>query len=399
MNLSAEKLTGPIYGKVGDNLVYTFTVKNNSSSPSGADYEVYLYHNRNVSLAAPQPGVSLPAGGTHNFSFTWNTTDYATTNFYDLTAVVLYGSIEDETGGLRVDLLPTTAEFKYVGDNASTTWDRFFPISYRFETNVSQTIYLENQIGFTGTITHLAWDFRGHGDVPANIPVEIWMGHTTNSTFSTGNDWVPTSDMIRVFQGFFPVDFSGISEVAIRLNTPFVYTGGNLVVMAYKPFVADYYDEANGFKTTNVGVERSLVYTSMDTPIDLGNLPPAGRDMTIPNIKFMLSNPVVEEIDVVIEEPRPVFARNSLLPNYPNPFNPSTTISFDNVVEGNVRIDIFNVKGQRITTLTNQHYGIGLHKLVWDGRDDFGTQVGSGVYLYRMTSENHTETRRMIMMK
>jgi hypothetical protein len=399
INLSAEKLTGPIYGKVGDNLAYAFTVKNNASTASGTNYEVFLF-NGTQSLATPQPGISIAPGGTHVFTFTWNTTGFSTTTHAFVTALVEWTGGESETTGFRVDILPASAEFRYIGNATNPTWDEFYPISYYSGTSISQTIYTESQIGFTGTITHLAYDFRGHGDVPANIPVEIYMGLTTKSGFATGGtDWIPTNQMTKVFEGSLPVDVAGEREIAFRLNTPFAYTGGNIVVMAFKPMQSVWYDEANQFKTTNLAAPRTMQAYHDTTPINLSDLPPGIVWSYIANIKIMITNPTVEDIDVVIEEPKPTIAKNSLLPNYPNPFNPSTTISFDNVVEGNVRIDIFNVKGQRITTLTNQHYGIGLHKLVWEGRDDFGTQVGSGVYLYRMTSENHSETRRMILMK
>jgi len=90
---------------------------------------------------------------------------------------------------------------------------------------------------------------------------------------------------------------------------------------------------------------------------------------------------------------------NILYPNYPNPFNPSTMISFLQKTAGNVQIDIFNLKGQKVRVLTNQEYIAGKHFLEWNGTDDNGKNVSSGVYFYRLKTANYTAQRKMILMK
>jgi len=88
-----------------------------------------------------------------------------------------------------------------------------------------------------------------------------------------------------------------------------------------------------------------------------------------------------------------------LLGNYPNPFNPSTTISFDMSTEGQVNISVYNIKGQRVRTLANDVYGAGRHSVVWAGDDFAGLSVGSGVYFYRMRVEGYTSVRKMLLLK
>ena len=100
-----------------------------------------------------------------------------------------------------------------------------------------------------------------------------------------------------------------------------------------------------------------------------------------------------EELPVEIPE------KTQLLSNYPNPFNPSTTISFDLSADGNVVIDIFNIRGQKVKTLVNEHFNAGTHNVVWNGFDDNGRNVSSGVYFFKMQTEGFTSTRRMVMMK
>ena len=85
--------------------------------------------------------------------------------------------------------------------------------------------------------------------------------------------------------------------------------------------------------------------------------------------------------------------------NYPNPFNPETTISFNIPRSGIVSLDIFNIRGQKVKTLLNGHQDAGQHNVVWNGRDDNGNGVASGVYLYKMRSGTYTSSKKMILMK
>jgi len=90
---------------------------------------------------------------------------------------------------------------------------------------------------------------------------------------------------------------------------------------------------------------------------------------------------------------------SNLKGNYPNPFNPSTTISFFNATAGNVQIDVFNLKGQKVTTLTDKTYDKGEHTVHWNGTDSSGRSVTSGVYLYQMRKDDFIATKKMILMK
>jgi len=90
----------------------------------------------------------------------------------------------------------------------------------------------------------------------------------------------------------------------------------------------------------------------------------------------------------------------SLDQNYPNPFNPTTTIRFALPTESNVRMEIYNMLGQRVTTLVDsEQMRAGIYEKVWDGRDASGMQVSSGTYIYRVVAGDHVETKRMILMK
>jgi hypothetical protein len=89
----------------------------------------------------------------------------------------------------------------------------------------------------------------------------------------------------------------------------------------------------------------------------------------------------------------------ALIGNYPNPFNPSTTIEFQTDKAEPVQITIFNQKGQVVRTWDLQTAGKGTHSLAWNGTDDSGKAVSSGLYFYRMKSGKFSSTKKMVLMK
>jgi hypothetical protein len=131
------------------------------------------------------------------------------------------------------------------------------------------------------------------------------------------------------------------------------------------------------------------------------------------DIEFETVSEEVEVVDVVA---------TALLGNFPNPFNPYTTIRFSVAADmfrrgmprpntsveidalashafTHVSIDVFNIRGQRVRSLVSGYFSSGNHSVVWDGRDDRGVSVGSGIYFYRMRAGEFTETRRMLLVR
>ena len=83
--------------------------------------------------------------------------------------------------------------------------------------------------------------------------------------------------------------------------------------------------------------------------------------------------------------------------NYPNPFNPSTIIPYQLPTAGHVRLEVFNLLGQRLATLVNGERSAGAHTAQWDGTDAAGRAVGAGVYIYRLSGDGHAMSRRMVL--
>ena len=88
-----------------------------------------------------------------------------------------------------------------------------------------------------------------------------------------------------------------------------------------------------------------------------------------------------------------------LMPNAPNPFNPRTRISFDLAVGGKVRLGIYDVRGHLVRNLVNESLQAGSHFLNWDGKDDGGRSVSSGVYLYRLEHPTGVQERKMVLVR
>jgi len=85
--------------------------------------------------------------------------------------------------------------------------------------------------------------------------------------------------------------------------------------------------------------------------------------------------------------------------NYPNPFNPATTLSFELPKSGKTELTILNLRGQIIRTIFAGDLQAGNHQFLWDGINDFGTQVSSGVYFYNLKSDEFVATRKLVLAK
>ncbi len=102
---------------------------------------------------------------------------------------------------------------------------------------------------------------------------------------------------------------------------------------------------------------------------------------------------------VGIGDPVVVPVLTKLEGNYPNPFNPVTSIRYSTKEQGNVSISIFNSKGQLVRTLVNENKKAGNHNILWNGTDDNGKPVSSGLYLYKMQTKEYSQLKKMMLMK
>jgi len=122
--------------------------------------------------------------------------------------------------------------------------------------------------------------------------------------------------------------------------------------------------------------------------INEGQVVPSGWvDMTTPNVAYKQTDN--EQLPMVF----------SLSQNYPNPFNPQTVISYALPEAVHVRVDIYNLLGQKVKTLVNAAQEAGYGTVVWDGTNNQGSSVSSGIYFYRIVAGSFAESKKMILLK
>lgn len=89
----------------------------------------------------------------------------------------------------------------------------------------------------------------------------------------------------------------------------------------------------------------------------------------------------------------------ALRQNSPNPFNPTTRLSYDLAKPGDVQLSVFNVLGQRVIDLVNGYQEAGSYEVVWNGTDNAGARVASGIYFYRIETSEFSDTKKMLLLK
>ncbi|MBE0564771.1 MAG: T9SS type A sorting domain-containing protein, partial [Krumholzibacteria bacterium] len=129
--------------------------------------------------------------------------------------------------------------------------------------------------------------------------------------------------------------------------------------------------------------------------------PPAGArlDLTVTGLEMAPWLGTVDVISGASPVPEVAAGGTRLLGNHPNPFNPATTIAFTLESAGRVNLTVHDLAGRRVRTLVAQELPTGRHDAVWDGRDDSGRALGSGVYLYRLVSAGGGAAGRMTLVK
>lgn len=128
--------------------------------------------------------------------------------------------------------------------------------------------------------------------------------------------------------------------------------------------------------------------------------PPAPTDFQIlDGVLVDLTGNIDAINNIEIGSLKPMPSDYALDQNLPNPFNPSTTIKYQLPASGDVSLVIYNLLGQQIRSLVKETLDAGFHSIVWDGKNELGHQVASGVYIYRLQAGDFTTARRMMLLK
>ena len=266
-------------------------------------------------------------------------------------------------------------------------------------------------------------DFEGYVFPP--------LGWTRIDSDGDGNNWLRAPDAQL---HFFPAHTGRVAAMSASwqgtdldpdnwLITPKISLV-NALTVTLNYFVSgqdpEYYSEHYGVfisTTTNDISEFSLLFNEtlpsygwLEREVDLSIY--AGMDVyiafrhyeSLPNV-FLKLDTISLTFDFIMNEDEatvvPVVTQ--LRGNFPNPFNPSTTIEFGvkntEAEREFVNITVYNVRGQRVKTLVNDYKSAGIHSVEWNGTDDNGRMVGSGIYFYTMRTNDYSSSRRMVLLK
>ncbi len=178
-------------------------------------------------------------------------------------------------------------------------------------------------------------------------------------TYFIVNDEIPEVSTHRIFSGDVTLDKKVSQWTEFKENTPLVLKKGDIFEFSF-----------------NIG----------DEPQD---------DMTREYIIRAIGR--YQPDYSVFEHIRPTLPQ--LHGNYPNPFNPTTTISYDLANEGDVRLEVFNVLGQQVRELVDEFQSVGSYNVTWDSKDNNNQPVSSGIYFYRLTTGEFSESKKMLLLK
>ena len=140
--------------------------------------------------------------------------------------------------------------------------------------------------------------------------------------------------------------------------------------------------------------EKLVLNGEFNGKVEFHNSGFATMQSVLPNISFTSDATLAtdNEVDLLPKS----FALHD---NYPNPFNPNTTIRFDLPSEADVSILVFNVLGQKIKTIEKSQMNPGYHSIIWNATNDQGSQVSAGMYFYQLRTNDFVKTKKMILLK
>ncbi len=162
------------------------------------------------------------------------------------------------------------------------------------------------------------------------------------------------------------------------------------------------WEELKGFNVYRASGEQAVFEKLNDEIIPAGEARNFTDNGILPDHTYYYKMSAVDKDGEFFSPTRKLYVppgETELYQNYPNPFNPRTIVSFFVPSLQQVQIVIFDIQGRRVRSLANDVYAYGKHKLEWNGKNDRGEQVGSGVYFYRMKAGKRIFTKKLTLLK
>ena len=168
---------------------------------------------------------------------------------------------------------------------------------------------------------------------------------------------------------------------------------GGLVLTSYNSLMAG---GTSGASIIAGNHQNSLLWNRIND----GSMPPSSNDVSSANVELVkkwINEGALDEY--LTTETESVPTDFALHDNYPNPFNPTTTLRFDLPKLSDVNMIIYNMLGQKVKTFNIKSTPAGDHSVTWNATNDFGSPVSAGVYLYQLKTKDFVKTKKMILLK
>ena len=257
---------------------------------------------------------------------------------------------------------------------------------------------------------------NGSGDGHGNFTFKVNNGKDDSETATVTVNVTAVNDPPTSFSMVSPANDTNIdiNDGNYSDSLTFDWTASSDVEgesITYKIFFTDGLSSfsQSGLSADKISIARSDIYLIMDQsnlshwtePSEIsGSWKVSAYDATdstvADNASFSLT---IKENVLVVDARYAIPDEYALHPNYPNPFNPTTIISYDLPKRSQVTLGIYDLLGKKIKTLVNQSQDAGNKTAVWDGTDNLGRQMSAGVYLYRIQAGDFTQTRKMLLLK
>lgn len=384
------------------------------SVPPTATLKDHIYNNGPVYTALYTGDANDPAFQTEFNNYDGDTTLYYTGTWTINHAVLIVGWDDDQShaGGTGAWICKNSWGTSWGGTCDYGSEAGYFYMAYGSASMGKYSSYMSDYMDYDASGSLLAYDDNGwtnqwgYGSTTAwglcvfpiatqqyITHVEFWTNDVTTDVDIYIYDNFDGTSLSTLLDSSLDNSFTEAGYHSVALASPPQISGGNDIVAVIKVTNASYTypivsDNDGPSETTSTYMSNS---GGSGTWIDLDTLSSddvAIRVRTSPNLALDADN-----------GPTTTPYRWSLSHNYPNPFNPSTTILYSLASRSHVTITIYNVLGQEVNVLVDDVKSAGEYTASWDGSDFGGRGVASGIYFYRMIADDHSETAKMILLR
>lgn len=292
-DLSAAILDGPNTINAGGSYVYNFTVRNVGNLSQDA-YSIKLLSNMNSELATLDITNPIAAEGEVVHNFVWNVPADYTPGTSSIHAKVIMEN-DDNPGNNQTPNFPILtypAGYNEISIGNGTEANNRIPLCFQYNNSITETIYFEdemNALSTAGGIVESMTYYSSFANDITDSAIKIWLGHTELETLEAG--WIPSTDLTLVYDNTMSYSL-GENDVTIDLETPFLYEGGNLVVMVLRPFEETAYTGTDNFYVTETvsHMDRTRYNRDNEEVYDAANPPEESFSFEkYANVKFIFT--------------------------------------------------------------------------------------------------------------